>query len=165
MKFDLLSAQGYGVSDTLGVASCTPLAKSLSLSDPPLTPSPPQHLPPPHSQSRRKLLPYPNPTRNFSRHLMQGSKKRSFHRTHSSCCSRVTVKGSSARAIADPTSLVLLTDAHIWIISGCTIAIFQIGLKVGPKKDHRHRHRHTHTHTHTHRHTHTLKQTKKQRGI
>lgn len=61
--------------------------------------------------------------------LMQGSKKRSFHRTHSSCSSRVTVKGSSARAIADPTSLVLQTDAHIWIISGRTIAIFQTGLR------------------------------------
>ena len=30
VKFDPLSAQGYGFSDTLGVASCMPHAKSLS---------------------------------------------------------------------------------------------------------------------------------------
>ena len=143
MKFDPLSAQGYGFSDTLGVASCTPLANSLSPSKPPPPPHPtpnrgenyyPTLIPPQfRGLSVGVLCQYPNPTRICSRHLMQGSKKRSFHRTHSSCCSRVTVKGSSARAIADPTSLVLQTDAHIWIISGCTIAIFQIGLKAGVK--------------------------------
>ena len=91
MKFDPLSAQGYGFSDTLGVASCTPLAKSLSPSKPPPphpTPNPGENyyptLTPPQFRglSVGVLCQYPNPTRICSRRLMQGSKKRSFHRTY-----------------------------------------------------------------------------------